>query len=96
MASEKDAGEDIGMRRRRLRYRAWHRGTRELDLLLGPFADASSDAMPGAELDAFEALLSEEDTAITAWLLGRETPPEVRKPLIDRLIAFRQSAAAQQ
>ena len=40
MALQKDAGEDIAIRRRRLRYRAWHRGTKEMDLVLGPFADA--------------------------------------------------------
>ena len=63
MAPQKRAGEDIAIRRRRLRYRAWHRGTRELDLLLGPFADAELDSMEPAELDRFEALLDAESWA---------------------------------
>jgi antitoxin CptB len=89
MASQNDAGEDFGMRTRRLRYRAWHRGTRELDLLLGPFADARAAGMGSAELAAFERLLGEEDTLLQTWLLGLETPPTHHAALIARLAAFR-------
>ena len=46
MALEKLAGDDPAMRRRRLRYRAWHRGMREMDLILGPFVDALAESMP--------------------------------------------------
>lgn len=63
------------MRRRRLRYRAWHRGTRELDLLLGPFADAELESMDPATLDRFEDLLALEETDLQAWLLYQEPPP---------------------
>ena len=75
MAPQKRAGEDIAIRRRRLRYRAWHRGTRELDLLLGPFADAELDSMEPAELDRFEALLDAEETDLQSWLLNQAAPP---------------------
>ncbi|NMA96942.1 MAG: succinate dehydrogenase assembly factor 2, partial [Phyllobacteriaceae bacterium] len=55
------AGEDIAIRRKRLRYRAWHRGTKEMDLILGPFADAHVESYGAAELDRLEALMDEED-----------------------------------
>lgn len=96
MASENDAGEDISVRRRRARYRAWHRGTRELDLLLGPYADARTETMTVAELAAFERLLGEDDTLLAAWLLGRERAPSHHEALLAALSTFRQSAAAQQ
>ena len=88
MAPQKEAGEDIGVRRRRARYRAWHRGMRELDLLLGPYADAKVEAMPPEDLTQFEALLRDEDTALQGWLMGRETPPPGRRDLIAELVAF--------
>ena len=62
MAPSKDAGEDIAMRRRRLRYRAWHRGTKEMDLVLGPYADAHADGLGANELTRLETLMDEEDT----------------------------------
>ena len=82
------------MRRRRLRYRAWHRGTRELDLIIGPFADAVTEGMDGAELDRLERLLSEEETDLQAWLLGQETPPpHTDRDLLERIIAHKISTA---
>ena len=81
------------MRRRRLRYRAWHRGTRELDLMLGPFVDAYADEMGGAELDRLERLLVEAETDLQNWFLGQaEPPPSADRELIDRIIAFRQAS----
>jgi antitoxin CptB len=70
----KEAGEDIAMRRRRVRWRAWHRGTRELDLILGPFADAKAGGFGEAELGRFEALMSEEDTDLLQWAMGQTEP----------------------
>jgi antitoxin CptB len=90
MASQNDAGDDLPLRRRRLRYRAWHRGTRELDLLLGPFADARSEAMGDVELESAERLLSEDDTDLQDWLLGRLPPPVEHHTLIAHIRAFRQ------
>lgn len=89
MASLKDAGDDIAMRRRRLRYRAAHRGTRELDLLLGPFADQRAEGMSEVELARFEDLLEEEETSLQDWLLGREVPPAAHAKFIAVLLAFR-------
>ena len=90
MAPEKAAGEDLSMRRRRLRYRAWHRGTKEMDLVLGPFADAHLEAYGAPELDRLEALMDEEDTDLLKWVMGQEPVPEgVDSPLLAEIIAFR-------
>jgi antitoxin CptB len=90
MALQKDAGEDSAMRLRRLRYRAWHRGTKEMDLLLGPYADARLAAMDGAELDRFETLLEELDTDLLAWLMGQEpAPTDADHDLLADLLKFR-------
>jgi antitoxin CptB len=78
------------MRLRRLRYRAWHRGTREMDLILGPYADARLDAMSAAELDRFEALLEELDTDLFDWLMGNlPAPPDADHQLLADLLAFK-------
>ncbi len=69
------AGEDIAIRRKRLRYRAWHRGTKEMDLILGPFADANVDAYGTAELDRLEQLMDEEDPPLLKWVMRQEEPP---------------------
>ena len=70
------AGEDIAMRRKKLRYRAWHRGTKEMDLILGPFADANVERFDAAELDRLEALMNEEDPPLLTWVMGQAEPPE--------------------
>ncbi len=53
--------EDAAVRLRRLRMRAWRRGTREMDLILGPFADTALAGLSAGDLDVFEALLDEND-----------------------------------
>jgi antitoxin CptB len=75
MVRQMTAGEDIAMRRKKLRYRAWHRGTKEMDLILGPFADANVDRFDSAELDRLEALMNEEDPPLLTWVMGQAEPP---------------------
>ena len=90
MAPRKDAGEDIAIRRRRLRYRAWHRGTREMDLVLGPFADAHLEGYGAAELDRLETLMAEEDTDLLKWVMGQEpVPAGIDTDFLDTIIAYR-------
>ena len=92
MAPENRAGEDLSMRRRRLRYRAWRRGTRELDLILGPFADATIAAMSEAELERLERLLDLDETTLQQWLLGlAPPPPEADGELIARILTHKLS-----
>ena len=90
MAPQKDAGDDIAMRRRRLKYRAWHRGTREMDLVLGPYADAHADGLNEAELLRLETFMAEEDTDLLKWVMGQEpVPAGTDADLLGNIIAYR-------
>ena len=60
---------------KRLRFRAWHRGTKEADLLIGGFCDRYSRGWDDAAVGLFEALLEEEDVEIMAWAIGTAAPP---------------------
>lgn len=66
---------DIEARRRRARFRAWHRGMKEMDLLLGGYADAHVASMDGEELAAFEVLMEIVDRDLFKWLTGEEPVP---------------------
>ncbi len=72
-------------RRKRLRFRAWHRGTKEGDLLLGRFADENLGGFDEGELALFEALLDRSDPEVMDWMTGAAAPPD--DPVIARLIA---------
>ena len=61
---------DHETRLKRLRFRAWHRGTKEADLMIGGFFDAHGANLSPAELDWFEALLEEQDVDIMGWAIG--------------------------
>jgi antitoxin CptB len=63
-------------RLKRLRFRAWHRGVKEADLLIGGFFDAHAQSWDDAEIDLFEMLLEEQDVDIMAWAMGTEQAPE--------------------
>ena len=62
------------IRRKRLSFRSWHRGTRESDLILGRFADAHLAGFDEAQLDQYEALLDCADADIFDWVSGRAAP----------------------
>ena len=68
---------DHDLRLKRLRYRAWHRGTREADLMIGGFFDAHHAGWSEAELAWFEALIEEQDVDIMAWAIGSLPCPDV-------------------
>jgi len=73
-------------RRRRMLFRAWRRGMREMDLVMGSFADANLPAMSEAELDEFERLLDAPDPELLAWITGESPVPEAfDTPLFARL-----------
>ena len=67
---------DRDTRIKRLRFRAWHRGTKEADLLIGGFFDRHHAQWEMAEIDWFEALLEEQDVDIMAWAIGTAPVPE--------------------
>lgn len=61
---------------RRLQFRAWHRGTREADYMVGGFFDRYGASWTNAEMTWFEALLEEQDVDIMAWAMGTAEVPE--------------------
>jgi antitoxin CptB len=63
-------------RRRRLLYRLWHRGTREMDLIMGRFADATIGELSEAEIGELEQLADVPDPELYAWLTGGRPVPE--------------------
>ncbi len=67
---------DHHTRLKRLRFRAWHRGTREADLMIGGFCDAHCEGWSADEIAHFEALLEEQDVDIMAWAMGVQPCPE--------------------
>ena len=77
-------------RRKRLLFRCWHRGTREMDLILGRFADAEITHLSEQELDQFEFLMDVPDPDLYAALTGKMPPaPEYANRLFDRIKSFR-------
>jgi antitoxin CptB len=83
-----DTVSPLDPRRRRLRYRAWHRGTKEADLIVGGFVDRHIAAFTEAELDELEAVLELPDVDLADWLSGRRAiPADIRTPMLDRMAA---------
>jgi len=73
-AARSSAGLDE--RRRRLLYRSWHRGTREMDLIMGRFADAAIGELTDAEIGELEQLAEVPDPDLYAWLTGSRPVPD--------------------
>ena len=70
--------EDRVTRLKRLRMRSWHRGIKEMDLILGGFADDEMGALTESELDEHEMMMSENDHDLYQWVSKQsETPPEL-------------------
>ena len=89
MGDDRESNNNLAMRRRRLKFRCWHRGMKETDLLLGRFADAEVEGLDAAGVAAFEALLETPDQEILGWIVGGEPVPETaRSPILDRLLAY--------
>ena len=72
---------------RRMRMRSWRRGTKEMDLILGPFADARLADMSGSTLADYDALLAENDQDLIQWVLGQSAPPARFAALIAQIAA---------
>ncbi len=84
------SSEGLDARRRRLLFRCWHRGIREMDLVLGRFADAQLVSLSDAELTELERWLEVPDQQIFAWVNGMApVPPEIETELFRRLRDFR-------
>lgn len=76
-------------RRRKIMYRCWHRGMKEMDILLGKFVEARIDGLSDTELDELERILTENDQDLYAWMTGRKEAPErLGGPLYRQIISF--------
>lgn len=81
-------GETQEARLKRMKMRSWRRGTKEMDLILGPYADASLAAMDPARLDLFDALLEENDQDLYPWVSGTQACPARYLDLLTEIAAF--------
>ncbi len=81
--------EPIDRRRKRLLFRSVHRGSEELDLILGPFARRHLESFDATQLDRYERLLEMPDPDLYNWLVGRESIPDAaRSDVLDLLLTF--------
>ena len=86
MTGSTRSSEGLDARRRRLLFRSWHRGIREMDLILGRFADTHIGVLGDAELDEYERLIEMPDPDLLAWVTGASpTPKDYDTPLFRRL-----------
>ena len=89
------SSKGLDPRRRRLLFRCWHRGIREMDFVLGGFADAQLESLTEAELDELERWLEVPDQQIFAWANGMEvTPRDFDTALFRRLRDFHRKERA--
>ena len=83
------SSDGLDERRRRLLFRSWHRGIREVDLVLGRFADATLATMSATELDDYERLLEVPTPELLAVVMGEvPIPDDETGPLLRRMIDF--------
>ena len=75
-------------RLKRLRMRSWRRGTKEMDLILGPYADAHLAAMEEGRLAVYDILLEQNDQDLLPWVLGQAAPPPALAGLIAEIAVF--------
>lgn len=81
------SSDGLDERRRRLLFRSWHRGIREVDLVLGRYADRVMADLSEAELDDYEKLLDVPTPDLLAWVMGElPVPPEEETPVLRRML----------
>jgi antitoxin CptB len=82
-------------RRQRLRFRSWHRGTREMDLLMGSFADAHIATFAPENLARYEAILELADPDLYSWITGAAPVPPEHDNEVMRLLCAHRYASGQ-
>ncbi len=79
----------MDIRKKRMLFRSWHRGFKEMDLILGSFADRRLESLGPEELDQFEAILDAEDTPLYQWITGKDAMPDVfNTPIMTEICDF--------
>jgi antitoxin CptB len=83
MTGTSRSSEGLDPRRRKLLFRSWHRGMREMDLIMGGFADARVAELNERDLAEFERLIDVPDRDLLAWITGEEAvPPDFDSALL--------------
>lgn len=80
--------ETAEARLKRMAMRSWRRGTKEMDLILGPWADAHLAGLEEGRLQVYDLLLAENDQDLMAWILGQASPPPDIAPLLAEIADF--------
>lgn len=89
MSGTEISSAGLDLRLRKLKFRLWHRGIREMDLVMGGFADAELMNLSETELTEVEGWLDIPDQQMFAWVNGSETPPaDLDTPLFRKLRTF--------
>jgi antitoxin CptB len=89
MSGTTRSSEGLDQRRRKLLFRSWHRGTREMDLIMGRFADATIEQLAEEEIREFEQLIEAPDPELLAWITGEaDVPRDYDTALFRRLRDF--------
>ncbi|MCW1839379.1 succinate dehydrogenase assembly factor 2 [Prosthecomicrobium hirschii] len=89
MSGTQISSDGLAPARKRALFRAWHRGTKEMDLLLGTFADAHLAVLSEADFEDFVQLMEVPDTDLFAWIIDRQdTPGNYDTPVFRQLKAF--------
>jgi len=95
MSGTTRSSEGLDERRRRLLFRAWHRGIREVDLIMGGFADAHIADLGEDEVDDFERLMDVQEHELLGWVTGQiQIPADSDSALFRRICVFHHGGAA--
>lgn len=86
--------ETAEARLKRMAMRSWRRGTKEMDLILGPWADAYLAGLDEGRLRVYDLLLEENDQDLMAWILGQAEPPAAIAGLLSEIAAFARARLA--
>ncbi len=89
------SSEGLDARRKQALFRAWHRGTREMDFVMGGFANIALADFSTEELVQFEALIDVPDRELFSWISGAEVPEPHNTPLFARMKAFHHRPASE-
>ncbi|WP_054308732.1 succinate dehydrogenase assembly factor 2 [Mesorhizobium sp. 1M-11] len=92
LANARLANNELDPHRKKLLFRSWHRGMREMDLILGNFAEREIGGLTADEIDQYERLLEIPDTVLMPWLTGGEpVPGDIGLPILQKILASRQT-----
>jgi antitoxin CptB len=92
MTGTRNTGEGLDARRKKLLFRSWHRGMREMDLILGQFADTEIATLTAGEIDQYERLLDIPDTEFLPLITGeRPVPENLDSPVLQKILASRRT-----